>query len=118
MRERRKKRIGRLALPEDPLVAEIEAVVAELPTAIRTSTPFSERPEGGGLKPRKMHCDISAHLSDRNWRDRLTHPFFCPLDSILGPGKAFFLNSLKTIELFRRFGTRDPAATFSAATLI
>ena len=32
MRERAKKRIGRPPLPDDKLVAEIKAVIAELPT--------------------------------------------------------------------------------------
>jgi hypothetical protein len=32
MRERAKKRIGRPPLPDDNLVAEIKAVIAELPT--------------------------------------------------------------------------------------
>ena len=42
MRERPKKRIGRPPLPDDKLVAEIKAVIAELPTyATDVSTPSS-----------------------------------------------------------------------------
>ena len=42
VRERPKKRIGRPPLPDDELVAEIKAVIAELPTyGYRVSTPSS-----------------------------------------------------------------------------
>jgi putative transposase len=41
LRDRPKKRLGRPPLPDDELVADIKAVIAELSTAIGGSTPSS-----------------------------------------------------------------------------
>ena len=42
-RERAKKRIGRPPLPDDKLVAEIKAVIAELPTYVSTPSSSAKR---------------------------------------------------------------------------
>src|SRR5262249_56894268 len=53
MRERAKKRIGRPPLPDDNLVAEIKAVIAELPTYgyRRVHAILKRQALAAGLKP-------------------------------------------------------------------
>src|SRR2546421_4902858 len=73
MRERPKKRIGRPPLPDDKLVAEIKAVIAELPTyGYRRVHPILKRQAlAAGLKPANHKRDyrgLKAHglLLDRH----------------------------------------------------
>jgi putative transposase len=73
MRERAKKRIGRPPLPDDKLVAEIKAVIAELPTYgyRRVHAILKRQALAAGLKPpnhKRVYRVMKAHdlLLDRH----------------------------------------------------
>ncbi len=73
MRERAKKRIGRPPLPDDKLVAEIKAVIAELPTYgyRRVHAILKRQALAAGLKPpnhKRVYRVMKVHglLLDRH----------------------------------------------------
>jgi hypothetical protein len=112
MRERAKKRIGRPPLPDDNLVAEIKAVIAELPTYGPVSTSQCANDAQTARHWRSIRAVFASPLSPLLWTNGAflisSHRWHTEAVGSLAQMRSLSLSSCMCRAAFRRKHTDDP----------